>query len=86
MTAQAMLTETPRAVLGRLRTGERLYATTTETATILRYDRRTIIDGINAGQIPAIRVGTSWRVPVSWITGRPGIPGADGGGGNGLAA
>ena len=79
MTAEALQTETPRAVLDRLRATGRIYATTTETATILGYDRRTILDGIAAGQIPAIRIMTSHRVPVSWIMAQPGIRGLGGG-------
>jgi excisionase family DNA binding protein len=77
VTMQTARAETPRAVIKRLRRTGRIYATTSETAKVLGYDRRTIIDGIEAGQIPAIRILTTWRIPVEWIMAQPGIP--DGG-------
>jgi hypothetical protein len=52
----------------------RLYATTTETGAIFDYDRRTVIAAIEAGNIPAVKAGRDWRIPVSWIVAQPGIP------------
>ena len=74
MTARTVEIVTARAVLERLLASGRIYATSGGTATILHYDRRTILDGIAAGQIRALRVMTSWRIPVSWILAQPGIP------------
>ena len=71
MTTVTAPADTPQDVLRRLRTEGRIYATTSEVGVILNYDRRTIIDGITAGEIPATRVMTSWRVPVSWILAQP---------------
>jgi excisionase family DNA binding protein len=51
----------------------RLFATTTETAAILEYDGRTIVRAIKGGEIPAIRHGATWRVPVNWIRDQAGI-------------
>ncbi len=45
----------------------RLFATTTETGAVLRYDTRTLRKAIEAGEIPAVRAGSTYRVPVSWI-------------------
>jgi len=45
----------------------RLFATTTETAQILRYDARTLRRAIGAGEIPAVRAGTTFRIPTAWI-------------------
>ena len=84
MTTETVEAETAKAVMRRLVASGRIYATTSETATILHYDRRTVLDGIAAGQIPAIRIMTSHRVPVSWIMAQPGIP--DGSGADGKAA
>lgn len=34
---------------------------------MLRYDHRTVRKAIEAGQIPAIKYGSTWRIPVAWI-------------------
>ena len=52
----------------------RLFASTTETASIIGRDQRTIRRGIEAGVIPASRVGAKWSVPVSWIRQQAGLP------------
>ncbi len=49
------------------RLNDRLFATTTEAAAILRYDPRTLLKAIKAGEIPAIRAGATWRIPVAWL-------------------
>lgn len=64
-----------QATLDTLRASGRLYATTSETGAIFGYDRRTITEAIGKGQIPAMKAGTSWRIPVTWIVSQPGIPG-----------
>ena len=45
----------------------KLFATTTETAAILNYDSRTVRAAIEAGEIPSVRAGSTYRVPVAWI-------------------
>jgi excisionase family DNA binding protein len=65
MTAPTTWSPSAEAALERL-TG-RLFATTTETAAILDYDPRTLLKAIKAGDIPATRVGATFRIPVAWI-------------------
>ena len=57
-----------------------LFATTTETAAILNHDPRTVRKAIDAGEIPSVRVGSTRRVPVTWILAQAGVS-ADGGAG-----
>jgi excisionase family DNA binding protein len=38
-----------------------------EAADILRVDQRTVRKRIKDGTIPAVRMGTDWRVPVRWL-------------------
>jgi len=45
----------------------KLFADVPETAEILRYDQRTVRRAIEAGEIPAIRAGGHWRIPVAWL-------------------
>jgi excisionase family DNA binding protein len=45
----------------------KLFADVPEVAELLRSDQRTIRRSIAAGNIPAIRTGQRWRVPVSWL-------------------
>lgn len=45
----------------------RLFATVPEAAAILRYDVRTVRRGIAAGEIPATKVGSTYRIRVSWL-------------------
>ena len=45
----------------------RLFATVPEFVKVSGYDQRTVRKGIGAGEIPAIRVGATWRIPVAWI-------------------
>ena len=45
----------------------RLFATVPEAAAILRYDVRTVRRAIAAGEIPAVRVGATYRIRVSWL-------------------
>lgn len=61
----------------------RLFLSVPETSVILDLDRqgRTVRRAIEAGEIPAIRVGPQWRIPVAWIRaqvhlGADGSPGA----------
>lgn len=73
------VTWTPSAGEALKRLEGRLFATTTETAAILHHDPRTVRKAIDAGEIPSVRVGSTRRVPVSWITSRARLT-ADGGG------
>jgi excisionase family DNA binding protein len=47
----------------------RLFLSVPELSALLGYDRlgRTVRKGIEAGEIPATRVGATWRIPVAWI-------------------
>ena len=45
----------------------RLFATVPEAAAILCYDVRTVRRGIAAGDIPAVRVGSTYRIRVAWL-------------------
>lgn len=45
----------------------KLFASTTETALILRYDARTLRKAIEAGEVPAVRAGNTYRIPTAWI-------------------
>jgi hypothetical protein len=67
MTAPITWSPDAEAALERLK--GRLFATVTETSAILSYDPqgRTVRKAISAGEIPAVRVGCTWRIPVAWI-------------------
>jgi excisionase family DNA binding protein len=42
--------------------------TVAETARRLRVDRRTVLAGVEAGDIPAVRLGPrSLRIPARWV-------------------
>lgn len=63
-------TWTPDAqgALDRLR--GRLFASVTEASAVLGCDLqgRTVRRGIAAGEIPAVKAGsTQWRIPVAWL-------------------
>jgi excisionase family DNA binding protein len=45
----------------------KLFATTTEAGAVLNYDPRTVRAAIEAGEIPSVRAGSTYRVPVAWI-------------------
>ena len=47
--------------------GGRLFATVPEVAAILRYDVRTVRRAIEAGTVPAVRVGAGYRIPMAWL-------------------
>jgi excisionase family DNA binding protein len=67
MTAPVTWSPDAKAALQRLQ--GRLFATVTEVSAILSYDMqgRTVRKAIEAGEIPATRVGAQWRIPVAWI-------------------
>jgi excisionase family DNA binding protein len=48
---------------------QRLFASVPEATRILGYDKlgRTVRRGIANGQIPATRVGATWRIPLKWL-------------------
>ena len=60
----------------------RLFLSVPELSVILDVDRegRTVRKAIEAGEIPAIRVGQQWRIPVAWVRERArlGGPGKSG--------
>ena len=53
----------------------KLFATTTETGLVLRYDHRTIRKAIEAGEIPAVKAGSTYRIRVAWIMEQAGLDG-----------
>jgi excisionase family DNA binding protein len=61
------------AALERLSASGALFATTTEASAILNYDPRTVRAAIEAGEIPAIRAGSTWRIRVSWLREQVGL-------------
>lgn len=65
----APTTWSPDATEALARLNGRLFATTTEASAVLRYDRagRTVRRAIEAGEIPAVRYGSTFRVPVAWL-------------------
>jgi excisionase family DNA binding protein len=65
MTAPVTWPPDAEAALARLR--GRLFATTTEAGLILDFDPRTVRKAVAAGTIPSVTVGTTRRIPVSWI-------------------
>lgn len=50
------------------------FYTAPETAAIMRADPRTVRRMIEAGLIPATRMGTEWRVPAAWVREQAGLP------------
>jgi excisionase family DNA binding protein len=68
------ITWTPDAVAALERLDGRLFATTTEAAAVLRYDPRTLRAGIESGEIPGVRAGSTWRIPVTWLRQAAGLP------------
>lgn len=46
---------------------DRLFATAPETAGVLHLDHRTVLRGLEAGEIPGFKVGRVWRVPTAWL-------------------
>jgi len=57
----------------------RLFATTTEVSLIFGYDPegRTVRKAIEAGEIPFVKMGATYRVPVSWILEKAGLGGGN---------
>jgi len=45
----------------------RLFVSVPEFVTMTGYDALTIRKGITEGEIPAMRVGRTWRIPVAWV-------------------
>jgi excisionase family DNA binding protein len=43
---------------------DRLFLTVTEAAELMRVDPRTLRRALEAGQVPGVRVGNVWRIPV----------------------
>jgi excisionase family DNA binding protein len=66
MTAPVTWSPSAQAALDRLE--GKLFATTTECAVVLRCDARTLRKAIGSGDVPAIKAGSTYRIPVSWIT------------------
>lgn len=63
------VTWTPSAAVALDRLKDRLFATTTEAAAVLRYDSR----AIESGEIPAVRAGATWRIPTAWLRKQAGL-------------
>lgn len=71
MTKPVTWAPSARSALDRLQ--GKLFATTTEVAAVFGYDRRTVMKGIEAGEIPSCRVGSTYRVPTAWIFEQAGV-------------
>jgi excisionase family DNA binding protein len=54
---------------------DRLFATAPETAQVFRSDERTIRAACERGEIPAVRIGQQWRIPMSWLKQAAGMDG-----------
>jgi excisionase family DNA binding protein len=65
MTKPVTWTPTARTALQRIE--GRLFATVTETAAILSYHPETVRKAAAAGEIPSVRVGSSFRIPTAWL-------------------
>jgi excisionase family DNA binding protein len=65
MTKPTTWTPSAQAALDKIK--GKLFATTTEAGAILRCDHRTVRKAINDGTIPAVRTGSTWRVPTAWL-------------------
>lgn len=67
MTAPVTWDVTAEQALDRL--AGKLFATVTEASAILGYDKqgRTVRAAIAAGEIPGVRAGATWRIPVAWL-------------------
>ena len=78
MTAPVTWTLSAERALERL--DGRLFATVTEASAVLSYDRmgRTIRKAIEAGEIPAVKAGSTYRIPVSWIRQQLSLDGSTG--------
>jgi excisionase family DNA binding protein len=63
----APVTWTPSAQAALKRLDGRIFATVTEAGAVLRYDHRTVRAAIGRGEIPAIKHGKTWRIPVAWL-------------------
>jgi len=71
------ITWTPDAKDALKRITGRLFATVTEAAAVLEQDPRTVRKAIIAGEIPAVRAGSTYRVPTKWIFEMAGVGGGD---------
>jgi excisionase family DNA binding protein len=74
MTKPVTWTPTPEEALKRL--DGQVFATVTEAAVILHLDSRALRKAIAAGDIPATRAGSTYRIPVAWLQGQI-APGAE---------
>lgn len=83
MTAPVTWSPSAEAALKRLE--DKLFATTTEAALIIRCDARTLRKAIDAGEVPAVRTGNTYRVPTAWLRKQVAL-GLSGGEDNGPAA
>jgi excisionase family DNA binding protein len=45
----------------------KLFASVTEVASVLGYDKRTVRRALEAGEIPGVKPGHAWRIPTSWL-------------------
>ena len=75
MTAPVTWNRSALAALERL--DGKLFATTSECAAVLRYDARTVRSAIEAGEIPHVKYGSTYRIPVSWILEKAGLSGGN---------
>ena len=55
----------------------RLFVSVAEAAVILETDPRTVRRALQEGQIPGFKVGTFWKIPVSWLRKQAGMGDGD---------
>lgn len=53
----------------------RLFVAPVQAARVLGVDRRTLYRAIEAGDVPAIKVGAQWRVATAWLRAAAQVPG-----------
>lgn len=71
--AETTLNDLIKTTLNDLIESGRDFTGVPEAAGILACDRRTVRREIDRGNIPAVRVGVEWRIPVRWLATQAGV-------------
>lgn len=71
------VTWSPSARTALERLSGKLFVTTTECAAVLRYDVRTLRKAIEAGEVPAVKAGSTYRIPAAWLRQQAGLDGGN---------
>ncbi len=70
------VTWTPDAEAALRRIGGRLFCNTTEASALLGVDPRTLRGALERGEVPGVRTGATWRIPVAWLRREAGVDAA----------